>query len=310
MNTHSRVAARPSAYRSIFSSALTLLCAVVLTLVFAVGASAAVNATVNLRIEAPDKTLFNGPVSAGPGTVAGGVDTPECRANAQGVNYSKATVLTAIQTALGAGGYRTSGTHYSFGTLICSLGGHAVTPVDYWFVKNNNSGHPQPAGYVSGDTELENGDDVLVYFQIAAANITKTLDIKLPANAQPGQTVTGSVAAYDNDTDAKSPAAGATVAADGAVATTDAQGEFKIALPKPGKQLVTAEAAHAIRASTNITIDPATPAPIVKINRFVRCARTYKKSSRKHRRCVRIVRAKQRAEKRRVKPAGAVFGLR
>jgi hypothetical protein len=278
-------------------AALCIASLCVLALALATTAQASTNANVHLRVEAPTETLYNGSVNTGPRTVAGGVDTPACRANGQGHAYPSANPLTAIQDAFGVGGYKTSGTYYSFGTLLCSVGGVSGTFNDYWFFKINNNAHPQPAGYASGETELNDGDDVVAYFDLAAEANTHTLDLKIPPTASPGQTVTGTVNAYDNSTDEKTTPAGVAVIGDSVSATTNSNGQFTFAIPKSGKFLLGATLAHAIRASAWISIDPATPAA-KPANRFVACKHKYKsKRSAKYKRCLRIVRAKQIKER-------------
>ncbi|HEV7867959.1 MAG TPA: hypothetical protein VGO90_09775 [Chthoniobacteraceae bacterium] len=195
--------------------------------------------------------------------------------------------------------YGTSGDRYGFGISICRVGAFTTTATDGWFWKINNRNSTLPQGYASGDSELVNGDEAVLYFDVAADNNTATLDLKLPASSQPNVPVHGVVDRWANSDDAKSDASGVVVSGGGATATSDANGQVTLSFPQAGRFLLSATKAGSVRGSEWITIDEAAavaPSPIVRINRFVKCNGKYRKGTRKHRRCIRIVRAKQAAE--------------
>lgn len=301
MNTYPRALARVLSVS---------VCSAVLLAIAVSPVSAATSAAVKVRIETPTETLFNGAVQAVP-TVAPGEDRPGsnpadwCDAESHAsYNVSSATPLAALDAAAKAAGisYGTNGGNSAYGVALCRVGTYltqSVGPaVDSWVVKVNNSGS------VDWNTALKNGDEVLVYYS-NYLTITSTLDLAVPAAAVAGTPVAGSVTEWDNYPEKDNPGKGAEISGGGAVATSGDDGSFNLTFPSPGKFLVSATKPGSMRASAWVTVQPAgttlpatTPVPgTVRINRFLKCNGTYKKGSRKHRRCVRIVRAKQAAEK-------------
>ena len=277
-----------------------LAASVLLTLALAaVGAASAGATTVNLRVEAPNETLFNGSVNTG----ARSVDdlSPNCAGTTISSNaVSKPTTVTAVADWIAGLGFAAPVYSTAYGAgFICQIGAYQKTETSYWLLKINNQDSPPPAGYVTASDQLFEGDSVLVYY--SDGSLTGSLDLKIPAAAKPGDLVSGVVNSWSNFSgDVKSAAAGVTVSGGGATTTTANDGSFSLSIAQPGSYLVSATNAGAVRGSAWITIDPqaATPAPIVKINRFVKCNATYSRHSRLHRRCVRIVRAKQAAARR------------
>lgn len=287
MHTVSRVFTRLS---------FAALCALIVTLALAATASAV---TVNLRVEGPSETLFNGPVTTGPRAVAA-EDLPGANVNfcdADGAGDQSAANATG-NTAIADSGlsYGTSGTRYGFGTAMCRIGAVGTTASDSWTVKINN----KTGGFAnSGDTPLADGDTVLWYF--GPWTIADSLDLVLPATVGVGQTLTGRVDSWDNATDVQSPAAGAIVSGGGASATSGADGTFSLSFATAGSYLVTAVKGASVRGSARVTVtdQPAELpqiAPLKPVNRFARCGKLYGKDSPKHRRCIKVARAKQRAE--------------
>lgn len=282
-------------------SAVALLIAATLSLsVLALFASSASAINVKLRIEGATSTQFNGVVNTGARSVQGGIDSPSCRSNGTPNAFSEPNGLTAAADALGAA-ITTSGTHYDWGTLLCSVNGEAVpTQLAGWLIRINNKNNTAPGGFVTATTPLAEGDSVLFYMSPEFTTFGASLDLKVPANASPGQPITVLVDEYEHSGDTKSAASGVSIQSNGVSATTAADGSASVAFPSSGTFLVTATKSGAVRGSAWITIDPATPATsIVRVNRFVKCNRVYRKKTKKHKRCIRIVRAKQRAEKRR-----------
>lgn len=278
---------------------LAALCALAFALAAAASASAI---SVDLRIEAPGLTIFNGPVETGPRDVPtlGG----NCDGAASTVSIDKPTAATAVADAMsssGGLGLAAYATGYA-GTYVCRIGDLAEAyPNGSWLLKINNLDSPPPNGYVTAGDEVHQGDKLLVYY--SAGNPTASLDLRLPATAKPGEPVNGVVDSWTNFSgDVVSPAAGANVAVLGGdvSATTAADGSFSLTFAQSGRQLVVATKDGAVRGSAWITVDPtAAPAPAivpVKVNRFARCGKLYGKGSPKHRRCIKVARAKQRAE--------------
>lgn len=294
MNTAFR--AKRSVVVAVIATTLTLS-----VLALALFASSASALNVKLRIEGASTTQFNGVVNTGPRSVHGGVDSPNCRANDTANNFAEANGLTAAADALGAN-ITTSGTHYDWGTLLCSVNGEAVpSQLAGWLVRINNKNNTAPGGFVTATTALAEGDSVLFYMSPEFTTFGSSLDLKVPPNAAPGQALTVLVDEYEHAGDTRSPASGAAVQFNGASTTTAADGSASVSFPSSGTFLVTATKSGAVRGSAWITIDPATPASPTarraRINRFVKCNRVYRKKTKKHKRCIRIVRAKQRAEK-------------
>lgn len=289
------------AHRSVVVAVVAM--AFTLSMVLALGAASASAVNVDLRIEGESVTHFNGVVNTGPRSVAGGVDSPSCRANGTANDFAEPNALTAAADALGTA-VTTSGTFYGWGTLLCSVNGEAVpSTLAGWLIRINNKNNTAPGGYVTATTELSEGDSVLFYMSPEYTSFSSSLDVQAPATAAPGQPFTIYVDEYEHTGDTKSPAAGVSIHSTGVATTTAANGTATISLPSSGRFLVTANKSGAVRGSAWVTVDPATPAaPIARpsttrVNRFSKCGRVYRKNSRMHRRCIRIVRAKQRAEK-------------
>ncbi|MBK5230866.1 MAG: hypothetical protein JJE27_06820, partial [Thermoleophilia bacterium] len=115
-----------------------------------------------------------------------------------------------------------------------------------------------------------------------------------------GQAITGRVDQFDSGDDTQTPGGGAAVGGGGATATSGADGLFTISFATPGHYLISATKSGVVRGSAWIDVSAA-PAALpaiapVRVNRFAKCAARYGKGSPKHRRCIRIVRGKQRAE--------------
>lgn len=266
----------------------------------ALTASAAFAVNVKLRIEGGTTTHFNGSVNTGPRSVPGGPPSAVCPATATANNFATANMLTAVADAVGDSNMTTSGTEYGWGVMLCSVFGEHALDTGGWLLKINNLGSPPPNGYVTATDELKEGDSVVVYRSDTYEQFDGSLDLKLPSHAQPGQPVTAIVDQWANAGDARSDAAGVKVSGGGATGTTGLDGRVTLTFPSSGEFLVTAEKSKKVRGSARITIDPSTPAPPArkKVNRFVKCNKTYRKRTKKHRRCIRIVRAKQAAARR------------
>lgn len=296
---------------------IAVLCSISLALL-ASTANADIN--VNVRIETPTETIYNGPVTTGeralvsedlaPGTVnfcdsnepAGPPDwaTPT-------VPSGGPTANAAVHDAAALMGltYGTSGNRYGFGTAMCRIGSHgSIDNVQTWSVKINDQG--QPGGnYVNGDTQLNEGDDVLWY--LGGPAITRTTSVKLPASVPAQGTVAGKVSVFKNSDDSKvTTVIGAKVEGGGSTANVRTDGSFSLVFPEEGMYLVNATAPNAARSSTivNVTppLTPAQKASLVK-SRLARCRSKYRSNKRakaaakrrnlrSYKRCVKVVKSK------------------
>ena len=285
---------------SVFRVARLFAVAATVVAALALSTSSAFAVNVKLRIEGQSTTHFNGAVSTGPRAVQGGPPSSDCPATATPNNFATANTLTAVADAIGEANYTTSGTQYDWGVMLCTVFGEQAAATGGWLLKINNLGKPQPKGFVTATDELKEGDSVVVYRSDTYDQYDGSLDLRLPVNAQPGQPITAIVDQWANANDARSDAAGVKVSGGGASGTTGPDGRVTLTFPSSGEFLVTAEKADKIRGSARIKIDPSTPAPPVKkkVNRFVKCNKAYRKRTKKHRRCIRIVRAKQAAARR------------
>lgn len=285
-----------------------------------VAASSALAVDVNVRIETPDETLYNGPISTGarnlisedlsPGTVnycdsdepIGPPDWAPVTIPSGGATANSAVHDVAENIGIS---YGTSGGRYGFGIAMCRIGSYgSIDNVQTWSVKINNKS--QVGGsYVNGDTPLSAGDDVLWY--LGGPNVTRTTSLKLPGSAPAQGLVNGQLTIFKNGSDtAVGTVIGAKVAGGGATANVRTDGTFSIEFPEPGTYLVSATAPNAARSSAliNVTaaLTPAQKASLVK-RRLARCRAKYrskrgasrvaKKSNlRKYRRCARVVKSK------------------
>jgi hypothetical protein len=257
---------------------IAVLAALIAVFAFAGSAGAT---SVKLRIETPSSTLFNGTVDTGPMTVDAA--SGNCGSKAAPASIGNPTALTAVYSwaaSLGASAPALSAGYG--GTYLCGIGSFVEAyPNGSWLLKLNNLDSPPPNGYVTFGDTLKAGDSVLAYY--GDNSVTSSLDISLPANANPGVPVTGIVSQYANFAgDAKSGASGAAVSGGGASATAGSDGSFSITFPSAGTYLVTATKSGAVRGSRWITVDPSAPVIPVKTDKQKRaearrnCLRTYK----------------------------------
>jgi hypothetical protein len=297
------------------SKSLTALLFAVASLLVALALPAFASADIptHVRIETPTETLFNGDVTTGdrplisedlPGTAnfcdsnePAGPPTYETPTHASGGPTANSAVHDATEL-LGLT-YGTSGSRYGFGIAMCRIGSYGtVDNVQSWSVKINNEGHPN-GGFVSGSTALKAGDDVLWY--LGGPNVTRTLALNLPATTPAGSSTSGKVTVYKNSDDSKAATViGAKIEGGGATANVRTDGAFNITFPEEGTYLVGASAPNAARTSEMITVTPPlTPAQVASLvkKRVSACRKRYatgkKKSAKKYKRCIAIVKSKQ-----------------
>jgi hypothetical protein len=107
--------------------------------------------------------------------------------------------------------------------------------------------------------ELNPGDSVLLFPECFSETggcppPPSPLSIVAPAVAEAGAHVTVTVTSYANASGAPSPAMGATVAGDGASATTDSSGHATLTLPGSGSVVLRASATGTVRVETTICV--------------------------------------------------------
>lgn len=233
--------------------------------VLAIAASTATAASVHLRVEGATKTYFSGDVTTNARSVPSGVDQPFCRADGNPSSFATANTITALADAIGDAKVGTSGTFYGWGTLLCSVDGEA--PADKnggWLVRINQQDSTSPNGYVTATDPLSDNDSVVLFFSPEYGHYSSSLELRVPAQARPGQAVTGYVDSFDASTDVKSIGVGAAISGGGANATSGADGSFQITFPTEGKFLVTASKSGAIRGSQWVTVAADAVPPTVR----------------------------------------------
>src|SRR4051812_20654537 len=211
--------------------------------------------TVNLRVEGPTSTLFEGPVTTDvrPFQFTAGNDTAphECDATAANAGSSPVPVPTrgaAITAASLAAPFTT------IGTFSASLGSPsfdqiagqstAFDPATNSFLVEYKNGVSASVG-ACGDP-IATGDDVL--FAYGSGN-ERLLRLTGPAAATIDVPFTVTV----RDAASGNPVAGATVAG----ATTDAAGNATVTLTQSGVQRLKAEASNAVRSNALVVTVPA-----------------------------------------------------
>lgn len=310
-----------SVFSSLSARSLTALFALsAVVALLGMSATSAHAVDVNVRIETPDETLYNGPISTGPrnlisedllpGTVnycdsddpIGPPDWAPVTIPSGGATPNSAVHDVAENLGIT---YGTSGDRYGFGIAMCRIGSYgSIDNVRTWSVKINNKS--QVGGnYVNGDTPLSAGDDILWY--LGGPNVTRTTSLKLPASVPAQGVVSGQLTIYKNGSDTTvATVIGAKVEGGGATANVRTDGSFSITFPEPGTYLVSATAPNAARSSALINVsEPLTPAQKASLvkQRLARCRAKYrskrgasratKRSNlRKYRRCARVVKSK------------------
>jgi hypothetical protein len=218
-------------------------------LILAISSCAANAATANLRIEGSTETIFNGQVSAGSASVP--VSGGDCSAPpATSVAKSGATPITALTAwaTLTGSSYNTS---YE-GAFVCRIGDLTGNDSPFWLMKINNKKR-DGSTTLNGSSPVSDGDSVLWYFTDSDKRPTLSLD--LPAAAQKGEPVKGTVSSFDgNNGDAKSTPSGVVVAGGGASGTSGSGGSVTLNFPAAGRFLVAATKSGSVRASTWITV--------------------------------------------------------
>jgi hypothetical protein len=219
----------------------------VLALLVPASIASAAPVTVNLRIEGPASTAFEGPVTTDvrPFQFTTGADTAphQCDGTAANQGPSPTPVPTrgaAIAAASVAAPFSTSGTFFaSLGSpSFDQVGGQstAFDPATNSFLAEYKNGAASSLG-ACGDP-IANGDDVL--FAYGTGN-EALLRLSGPTSATAG----AAVPVHVTNQRSGAPVAGATVGG----ATTDAAGNAAVRFAQPGAQRLNATAPGAIRSN-------------------------------------------------------------
>jgi hypothetical protein len=233
------------------SSRRALLLASLLAAVSVPAASAAPT-TVELRVEGPTQTIFEGPITTdghAVTTAAGGThacDGSQIPEN----NGAGPTATSALDDAAGLKGFTWDGAFDSgFGDfLISRVAGDTVDSSHYWALYLN-SGF---ANYGGCGQRVAAGNEVLWAYSDFATS--QTLRLTGPATTHPGQPITVAV----TNGPAGIPQAGAKVGA----AVTGADGRAAVSFAAPGIYRLKAERADSIRSNAlSVCVDAADADP-------------------------------------------------
>jgi hypothetical protein len=209
----------------------------------AAGQASAAPVTVQLRIEGPTHTLFEGPVTTDvrPFHFTTGADTADHTCNGTAANQGTSPTPAATRGAVvAAAPVSTSGDWFdSLGSpSFATIGGESVAfdpATNRFLVEYKNA---QPASVGSCADPVQNGDDVLFAYGDGSEQL---LELSGPAGAAPGQTVRVRV------TDAQSGAAVAGAAVAGT--TTAADGSATVGPLHPGDNAFKASKSGTIRSN-------------------------------------------------------------
>lgn len=238
---------------------LTALLALTLFGLVLVSTASAAEIKVKVRVEGAKKTHFNGKVATSGGIVPGGANSSTCPADEQTTLFTTANPLTALVEALGSSKVATSGKHYSWGTMLCTVSGESVTESEFtlgggWMVRINQKDSTLPAGFASATAELKKSDSVLFYKSPGYGVLTSSLELTGPGKVKKGSRATFKVASYALANDAKTAGAGLTVKVGRYSGRTNSKGQVKIRLKKTGKFLARVSSTGSVRGTTWVTV--------------------------------------------------------
>jgi len=212
--------------------AVPALCA--LAVFGAPAAAGAAPATTGLRVEADNKPLAPGHSFVTDSVTVVTDTSAPCRGSGKPVRLNGPNALGLVADATDASRPVRPlqvTDRFSFGLLVCGIGGYPASDSAFWLYKVN---HVSPE--VGGDQQpVKSGDQVLWYFQdtTKGTNIGDELAIEAPARAVADKPFGITVVSYDFK-GARTPAAGARVLFRGGSATTGADGRATISLHGDG----------------------------------------------------------------------------
>lgn len=231
---------------------------------------------VHVRIEAPDRTLFNGVIATSakgfttasvPGTACDGLtvrafapQTPspvtalnDALAKARTGFWSDPAAFTYGGQRVGSRGLGRGVKPFSFGPEVCRIGRYVADPATGagWRVKvNNRSGGPGAGALATAP--IGAGASVLWYW--SDPSTTRTFDLKLPTRVIAGKRFAGHVDAWDNATDQLVAATRVQITSPGGDARSGAGGDFTMRLRAPGTYVIGGGAFGAARGSDVICV--------------------------------------------------------
>lgn len=226
---------------------------------------------VHVRIEGPDRTLFNGVVSTTakafstvpvPGTACDEFTvrafSPQAPSPLTALNdaltvastgfWSDPAAFTWGDQKVGSRGLQPGVKPFSYGPELCRVGRYVTGAAGGWQLKVNNTN----GGGVSPTGAIGNGASVLWYW--ADPITSRTFDLKLPTRAMAGKQFSGHVDAWENSTNQRVDAVRVKIAASGKSVLSGPGGDFKMKLNSPGKYVIGTAAPGAARGSDVICI--------------------------------------------------------
>jgi hypothetical protein len=231
---------------------------------------------VHVRVEAPDRTLFNGVVTTSakgfttepvPGTACDGLTV-------RTLSPATPSPITALDAALtvasrgfwsdpaafswggqqvGTRGLPANVKPFSFGPELCRIGRWVSNPATGagWKLKVGNRGGG-PAGPISPTAPIGHGASVLWYW--SEPTTTRTLDLQLPSRTIARRAVVGRVRAWSNATDQPVAAELVKVGGPRRMVRVRADGSFSLRIDSPGLYVIGASATGAARGSDVICV--------------------------------------------------------
>lgn len=219
--------------------------------------AAAAPATAALRVEAGNSVLAPGDSFVTDSTRVTTDTSPACGGSGKAVDLKGPSALGILKDASEASSalrpFQVSD-KFSFGLLVCGIGGHTASDSAFWLYKVN---HVAPE--VGADQfPIKSGDEVLWYFQDSntGSNSGNELAIEAPAGAAADQPFDLTVVSYDFK-GTRTPAAGARVLFKGGSATTGPDGKATLSLRGDGYRTL-----RAVRAAPGGTDVPSAPAKV------------------------------------------------
>ncbi len=204
--------------------------------------------TVEVRIEAPQGTIWSGRVAAAGCTItdSGGVDHV--------LTGSKAAC--ALKAASAAGGFSYSFADYGWGLYLSEIDGVTSDAGNYWLYRVNYVS--PPVGLA--DYEMLDGDELLLSFG-PWPDVPLAVSVS-SASVEAGEQFTISSSYYDDSQGAFLPLADAQVHLGSAVMQTDAQGGLSTSLAAPDSYPLYIEKDGYVRSAvTEVTVLKPVPGP-------------------------------------------------
>jgi hypothetical protein len=231
---------------------------------------------VHVRIEGPDRTLFNGVVATRPasfttqpvaGTACDSLSVrsfaPTAPSPVTALNdalavasvgfWSDPTAFTYGDQVVGTRGLAPGVKPFSYGPEVCRIGRYVNDDARGagWRLKINNV-NAFPSGAVSPTSQIGHGATVVWYW--SEPDTKRTLDIKLPQRAIVGKRVNGHVDAWDNATNRRVDAKNVAVGGPTGMIKAATGGDFSLRLRSPGLHVISTAASGSARGSDVICI--------------------------------------------------------